>query len=213
MKKLLILILLLAGCSSNVVKKPEPKPKPNIEIKKYVDNNPIINGLYNKNNNSRYLVKTINSKFILNKDIAVFSTFFTNENVISNDYIKDVFYNYYNNYNNIENYKLGYTISFNVNEKKYFKQILNIEDSLALYDFIQIYLYDDLVPEKNTFYSHLETISDNTLITTIKLTGSTNTYLITSPITLGVFTYLETDFDENGLYKGKSLYEVNIYNT
>ena len=213
MKKLLILILLLSGCSSNEVKQVKPV-KPNIEIEeKYVDSNPIINGLYNKTNQNRHLVKNIDSKFILNQDIAVFSTFFTNENTIPNNYIKDVFYTYYNNFNNIENYKIGYTISFNVNEKKYFKQILNIEDSKKLYDFIQIYLYDDLVPEKNTFYSHLETINENTLITTIKLTGSTNTHLITSPITLGVFTYLETDFDKNNLYKGKSLYEVTINNT
>ena len=213
MKILLIIILVLTGCTNNKINKP-PKPIKPVEIKEeYIDNNPIINGLYNKSSINRYLVKNVNSKFTINKDIVVLSTFFTNENVISNKYIKDVFYSYYDNYKNIKDYKIGYTISFNTNENKYYEQILDVEDSIKLYDFIQIYLYDDLVPEKNTFYSHLETINDNNLITTIKLTGSKKTHLITSPITLGVFTYIESDFDENNLYKGKSLYEVTINNT
>lgn len=223
MKKILILtLLLLTGCNDinatnngidNDINKELKEEVKEIKKEKYIDTNPIINGLYCKNLENRYLVKKINSKFIKNQDIAVLSTFFTNETNISNDYFKNVFNNYYDSYDSIENYKIGYSISFNINEKKYYKQILNIEDSVELYDYVQIYLYDDLINANKSFYSHLEEINENTLITTIKLTGSTKSNLITSPITVGVFTYIESDFDENGLYKGKSLYEITIFNT
>ena len=52
--------------------------------------------------------------------------------------------------------------------------------------------------------------NESTLITSIKLTGSTKTDKITSDITLTAFTYDSDDFDENNEYRGISKYTTTI---
>ena len=69
-----------------------------------------------------------------------------------------------------------------------------------------IYLYDDIHQEDGAWYSHVteEEFNENTILTSIKLTGSTLTNDINSDITLTVFTYDEDDFDESNNYRGIS---------
>lgn len=56
-------------------------------------------------------------------------------------------------------------------------------------------------------------ITDNTLITSMKLTCGSDYKNITSDIYVKAFSYLtNNDFDENGYYRGKSYDEVIIKN-
>ena len=77
--------------------------------------------------------------------------------------------------------------------------------------YIFIYLYDDIHQPDGAWYSHVESMTDNTLFSSIKLTAIHNLNEITSPVTLTVFTYdTEDDFDEDGNYRGNSKYTINI---
>ena len=118
MKKLSILLitLLLLGCSNKSV---EPKEENNeIEpIEKveevYTDDNPITVGLYE--NDYSLVTEYYTSKTSL-KDL-VFTTYFTNDSVVTGGSTKTKWYNYYNKYSDIDNYRIGYNITFNVGEE------------------------------------------------------------------------------------------------
>ena len=64
-----------------------------------------------------------------------------------------------------------------------------------------------------TYFKQYNEITDNTLITSMKLTCGSEYKNITSDIYVKAFTYLSNDdFDDNGYYRGKSFDEVTIKN-
>ena len=204
---LLITILFITGCSKKVE---EPKEIEIVEEKteKYVDNNPIILGIYE---NDYSLVKDYYTTKIGDKDLF-FTTYYTNDETLISGKTKYKWYEYYNKYDNIENYKIGYNISFMVGEEKISKNITYVEDEYIFDPYFYVYLYDDIHQLDGVWYSHItkDKVSDNTIFTSIKL------YLvepagITSPIALTAFTYdSEDDFDINGDYRGISKYQITI---
>ena len=108
---------------------------------------------------------------------------------------------------NINNYKIGWEISFDTYDKKIYKKISFPNDTSDFYDYLEVYLYDSLNQEIGAWYSHLldEQIKDNTLLTTIKLTCGNKCNEITSNIHVKVFSYNgNDDFDDLGFYRGSS---------
>ena len=206
---LVITILLITGCN-----KKEKEPVKEIEdvqeevIDNYVDNNPIILGIYE---NDYSLVKDYYTTKIGDKDLF-FTTYYTNDDALIGGRTKYKWYEYYNKYDNIENYKIGYNISFKVGEEEISKNITYIEDEYIFDPYFYVYLYDDIHQLDGAWYSHItkDKVNDNTIFTSIKI------YLvepagITSPITLTAFTYdSEDDFDTNGNYRGISKYQITI---
>ena len=112
----------------------------------------------------------------------------------------------------IDKYKIGFIISFSVNDKTYHEQILTPDCEFIFAPYIYIYLYDDIHQAPNTWYSHLlpEEVNDNTIYSSIKLFKAQEASNITSPITLSVFTYDKDDFDNNHNYIGSSIYTTTI---
>lgn len=211
MKKLFIIILLIlitTGCTKE-------KPKPinldksmNINISTYQDDNPITVGLYE----DEYLIKEYNTKLTNMKDITVFNIYYTNKEVLENNYIKYNFNKYYNEYQSIDKYKIGFIISFEAEGKKYSKQITDPDCEYTFAPYIYVYLYDDIHQPDGAWYSHLlpSEMKDNTVFSSIKLFMANKATSITSPITLSVFTYDEDDFDKDNNYIGKSIYTITI---
>ena len=211
---LLLGFLILTGCNNkkeNIKEKErEIKPQEQEEIKeeKYVDDNPITIGLYEDYST---LVKDYYTDKTSLKDLF-FSAFYTNDENIVQGYVKNRFLNYMNNYENINNYKIGYTISFYVGDEYISKTITEITDEYVFNPYFYVYLYDDVNQDIGAWYSHLtkDDVKDYNLFTSIKL------YLVeidkvTSPIELTVFTYdTDDDFDEKGNYRGNSKYTINI---
>lgn len=208
----LISVFLLVGCANTEVK--EIKTKNKIITPKVEDENEIVCALYKSEGNNRVLAKEINEKWVVNKDITVLTMIPVLEESLPKENIKDEFYKYFNSYKNSSNYKIGYQISFEIdNERNFSQTILKPEDTYSFYDYVQVYLYDDINNAGKSFYSHVEKMEDNTILTSIKLTGSTYINNITSPIELTVFTYKdESDFNKDNKYIGKSLYKVIINN-
>lgn len=213
MKKIisiLLVVFLLIGCASSKrdLKKENVN---NISKEDQVKEKIVPIGLYNKVGEQRQLVSIYQTEWIKNQDLLVFSTFATKENVISGDSFQDVFTSYWN-FDTSSQCKIGYMITFTLQDGRYIqKNILQPEDAQDIYSYLQVYLYDDVHQKKGAFYTHIEKVEEDTLLTSIKLTGSTQVDEIVSPIYLTAFIYEnENDFDSHGMYKGKSLYKTEI---
>ncbi len=206
-KILLIMLLLLMGCSKQeeIIENIETKEQQTYPV--YVDDNPIKIGIYENDISlvKEYKVlKRSGNEFIL-------SFYYTNIDNLGNRYQKENWNKFYNEYSNIDNYKIGFSFSFYVGDTKIERTILKPEE-YAFNPYFYIYIYDDINQPANTFYSHLleSDITENTIFSSMKI-YLVEPSLITSPISFTVFTYdgLE-DFDENNNYRGNSKYTINI---
>lgn len=223
MKKiLLMLVILLVGCTpKEEINKEENKLENNNEIKQeeiikeeYVDNNPIKLGLYlyTGSYSNKEKLSTYETTFVSGSDIGSFEVFFTDEEVISGNSFKSLFNSYYDKYVSIDNYKIGYNIEFTLNDGTVNKFNLLKPDNYLYGDYFYTYLYDDVHVNDGEFYSHLESIDDNTLITSIKIYAVDKIDDV-KKIKLTVFTYdSDDDFDEDGNYRGISKYSIDIIN-
>ncbi len=217
MKKIIFVLtvpLLLTGCFDKVEEKEISDNKEEEvveEIDSYIDDNPITVGLYINGK----LINEYNTTFRNDMDIASFDVYFTNDEDVGSSNTKNNFKKYYNNYENIDNYKIGFYVTFNANGKKYEKVVLDSDCEFALTPYIYLYLYDDIHQPDNTWYSHVtkEEEKSDTIFSSIKLYLAERYDEIESAITLTVFTYDgEEDFDEQGYYRGKSSHTVIINN-
>lgn len=212
MKKIFILLIipifLLTSCTINKNEPIELDKSMDINITTYKDNNPITVGLYEGSN----LIKEYNTTLVNMKDIAVFSIYYTQEEKLTSSNTKYNWNKYYQNYQNIDNYKIGFNLSFTTNDKIYNQTFLDPTCEYLFSPYIYIYLYDDINQPDGAWYSHvLDTeVNDNTIYSSIKLFMASNATEITSPITLTVFTYDDDDFNEEGAYIGKSSYTITI---
>ena len=151
MKKLVILfiVLCLVGCG-----KKEEKPKEKIVVDeiedKYVDDNPIILGLYE---NDYTLVKDYYTYKVGNKDLF-FTTYYTDDLNLYGGKRKYKWYDYYNKYENIEKYKIGYNVSFYVGDELIEGNILSPESEYAFSPYFYIYLYDDIHQADGAWYKY-----------------------------------------------------------
>lgn len=212
---ILIILLTLSACSTKEEIKNNVKIVKEEEIKEekeiYIDNNPIKVGLYSNGK----LITTYKNKFKNDKDIANFDIYFTNEEDVYSNNTKYNFNKYKEQYENIDNYKIGFYIEFEDNEKKYEKIILDPDVEFALSPYIYIYLYDDIHQPDGAWYSHItkDDYNDDTVFSSIKLYMAEYCEKITTPITLTVFTYDDfDDFNEDGYYRGNSYHTVTIIN-
>ena len=217
MKKFILLILCLffmAGCTKkeNIVKDNSlEKQEEDIPVEDtYKDDNPIKVGLYMNGK----LIDEYNTTIVDGTDIASFDVYFTNESDVGSSNTKNNFNKYYQMYDDISNYKIGFYISFDTEEKTMEEVILDPSKMHTLY-YIYNYLYDDIHQPDGSWYSHVEEkdVTDETIYSSIKLYASGETSKITSPITLMVFTYdSDDDFDSEGHYRGVSSHTITINN-
>ena len=218
MKKIIILCLLLTGCSfTNTDKIEESTPiKEQLqveEVPEYIDDNPINLGLflYDNNYHNKEVIKdTYYTDFISGTDIGSFEVFLTDDDIIDGNKFKDTWNKYYNMYEDISNYKVGFNIKFMLYDGTSYEDNILEPDIFKFSDYFYIYLYDDIHQADGAFYSHLETMEDNTLITSIKLFAVDGIDKVES-IILNAFTYDSIDdFDKNNNYRGNSLYVIRI---
>ena len=228
MKKILIclvIFIMISGCS---FKKEEKKETPHeiqeeipvvdsnkpSEIEKYTDSNPLKIALYQKGNGIYKKQEIFKSKLESFKDIGLFSVIFDDKDQVTGSSINSLYHAYSNNYEDISKYKIGYQISFTLEDGKEFKETILKPLNVFKYpfsDYLYIWLYDDI---NNTgSYSHLEEneYNDKTVMSSIKLMSTSLSKKINSDISVMVFSYdTDDDFDEDGYYRGVSKYEMLI---
>lgn len=214
---LLFLILLLSACSvkeKEIYENKEVDNNINEEIKEeYVDDNPIKLSLFlydNNYHNKKRIEDTYYTNFTSGVDIGSFEVFLTDESTIDGINFKDTWNKYYNNYVDITNYKIGYNIKFVLNDGTSYNSNYLEPDNYRYGEYFYTYLYDDIHQVDGAFYSHLENMEDNTLITSIKIYAVEGIDKV-DYFVLSAFTYDgEEDFDGEGNYRGNSIYRVNI---
>lgn len=224
MKKVLLFFMclfLLGGCGS----KQDDSTKENVNLDDnddnvvieddYIDDNPIELGiyLYNGSSEPRELIKEYSSSCVGIADIGSFEVFLTNDDSISGDTFQTVWQSYYDTYQDIEKYRIGYYIEFKLSDGTSFnKLLLDPDDGDEFYDYIQIYLYDDVHQEIGAWYSHVtsDEYNNDTILSSIKLTASSDWEMIESPIILTAFSYDSDDDFKDGEYRGNSLYTITI---
>lgn len=193
---LFLLLLIITGCKTTTEKikeKVEEKEfenivEPHVEEEKQEAEQYDI-GLYINNQGTRKILSTYDSNYPQYQDIISLEAYYTkDENLIAGNQ-KNVWNHYQEKYPN-QNLKIGYQIEFTIPNQKFNQIILNPGDVESFFDYIQVYLYDD-IHQDNSWYSHVskEEVTDETIFTSIKLTGSTKIKEITSPITLTAFVY------------------------
>lgn len=218
MKKILfvILIIMLMGCSNNKDIDNDIKDtstiieEDNIDTEEEAvvkDNNPIKLALYV----DRKKVSSYSSTFPLYKDIVSLECYYTDDDSVISGNFKDAFNSYYSNYQDIDKYKIGYRIKFDIPGETVIRYIYRPSDVLDYFNYIQTYLYDD-IHQDGSWYSHVEDkdYTDNTLLTSIKLTGSTDIDKVSSDIEIMVFSYTKDDINSNNEYVGNNYYTVLI---
>ena len=212
MKKIFILLLIpiiITGCTKKENTPINLDKKMDISVSTYQDDNPITVGLYE----DEYLIKEYQTNLTNMKDITVFNIYYTNQEILENNYIKYNWNKYYNTYEeDISNYKIGFIISFEADGKSYYEQILDPDCEFIFAPYLYIYLYDDIHQPDGSWYSHIlpNEVTDETVFSSIKLFMANKASSISSPITLTVFTYDEDDFDKDNNYIGKSKYTITI---
>lgn len=218
MKKIIYLIFLLvlvSGCGYNkeIDNKIEEVNEDKEEKEVYQDDNEIKLGLFLYDNNyynKERLEETYYTSFINGTDIGSFEVFLTDDKIVNGKNFKEVWNNYYNKYTNIENYKVGFNIKFILEDGTNYSANFLEPDIYRFSDYFYVYLYDDINQEDNSFYSHLEETNEDTMLTSIKLYAVSGIDKVQN-IVLSAFTYDSSeDFDENGTYRGNSLYVIRI---
>ena len=207
----ILLIILLCGCSNkqsqpNEIIKDE---QPITQEETYKDENNVKLGFYYKNN----LLTSHECTWKQYKDITWIDILPTNDTPLTENSTKKLWNTYWTNHKE-KNYKFGIEISYTLNTGENVDlTILKPSDNASIFNYIQIYLYDGY-NATTSWYDHLEDheMTDETVFTSIKLTGSTYIDQVTSPITLSVFTYdTQDDFDpKTNKYRGNSKYTIKI---
>jgi len=148
------------------------------------------------------------------KDIECFEAFTTNEKTVSGDGFKNAWEPYWNKYSDAASCKIGYCLTFTLNSSEVFtKTIKAPKDTAQYFDYIELYIYDDVHQTQGVWYTHLSEsdIKDNTFMTSIKLTAGSKIAEV-KDIKLSTFTYSsDKDFDPvTGMYIGKNSYEITV---
>ncbi len=210
-----LVLLLLCSCAKKndeISKEIEKEPTSTTAVvPKYIDDNPIKVGLYMNGK----LVNEYTTKYANDKDIVSLDVYFTNDSDVGGTNTKNNFKKYYGNYQDIDNYKIGFFVSFEANGEYHEKVVLDPDVEFALAPWIYLYLYDDVHQPDGAWYSHVtkSDYNDDTIFSSIKLYMAEKCDEVTSDITVSVFTYDdEEDFDSDGYYRGNSIYTILIKN-
>lgn len=223
---LLVILILVVGCSKKEIEQknneekepivepiiePEPTPEPIIEPPKYVDNNNTPVSLYYNGKK----ISEMKTNIKVGKDIAFLKVYLSDEEYLPSGTFAQNFHDKFIEYNKDNNLKIGYNLSYDIEDGRHFSQtIKHVVDNYDYEGYILIFVYDDYdLYKNNKIFKHvdIEEETDDNIFSSIKLYGEAASGDITSKITLTVFTYdTDDDFDENGEYRGNSKYSMTI---
>lgn len=214
------LLLTTIGCNLKKEEKNETKEinneEPNITeaepLETPKEEYPIEVGLYIYESGKRTLVKEISSNYPIEKDIVSLEVYCTKEEILPALTQKELWEKYCGKYEKLNEYKIGYNIAYTTTENKEISNaIIHPNDSIPIVNDIQTYLYDDIHQTSN-WYSHVtpEDVKNETLYTSIKLTGSIKMDTVKSPVTVKAFFYKDDELDEDKKYIGNNYYEIKI---
>ncbi|MHB8961828.1 MAG: hypothetical protein ACYC5K_01575 [Saccharofermentanales bacterium] len=167
------------------------------------------------------VVDEFRSTWETGKDIGVFYAYPTQKESVENLPYMDLFKKYWNTdiFPQADEYKIGYHLSFTLQSKEVVEMTIRLpkdcpkDPKAYFYQYIEIYVYDNLHRIPGPTFYHLEESSTyaETIMTSIKLTAGTKSDQVESA-RLTVFVFKDDcDFDPvTGDYIGKTSYTVDV---
>ena len=193
---------------------PEPTPTPTPAP--YHVGGPDIMGLYV---NRSLLKAEYKTKWVTGKDIGIFYVYATKQETLQALPYKDQFLLFWKKFPNASEYRIAYELSFTLKSSEVVTlKIRKPKDcpkdpNAYFYQFIEVYVYDNVNRIPGPTFYHLEESSTNadTIMTSIKLTAGTKSSEVLSA-TLKAFIYnSDSEFDPvTGNYIGKLQSEVAV---
>ena len=238
MKRILIAVLLLViyctGCSVSsptaelsagsalptaaptVTPTPEPTPEPTLVPTPYHPGGPDMIRLYEH----RALVgEEFRTEWTKGKDIGIFYAYPVEKETVEQLPFMDLFRKYWYVFPAADDYKIGYSVVIELLNSEMIDMTIRLpKDSpkypeAYFYQFIEIYVYDNLNRIPGPTFYHLEESStyEETIMTSIKLTAGTRSDEV-KEIRLTAFIFDgDSDFDPvSGKYIGKTSCEVVV---
>lgn len=153
---------------------------------------------------ARKHITEFSAKRVKKTDIDCFEIFACRQDRVMGSSFAQMWENTWNSHGSHPNAKIGFHIEFQLSSgEKISKTILKPSDSKGFYDYLEIYLYDD-VHQDGGWYTHLddEDVTEETVITSIKLTCGSKISQV-GDIYLTAFIYDSPEcFDRSGNYIG-----------
>ena len=146
-------------------------------------------------------------KWTAGSDIQTFSTFYSDEPQIPASSFSGVWRDCASKIPGSDQLRIGYAVTFSFRDtgETVTIQIKSPSDLGEYFDYLEIYLYDDVNQQPGAWYSHLlpEQMTAETLMTSIKLTAGKKIDALEDQITVTAFAYRsEADFAPDGSYCG-----------
>lgn len=185
-------------------------------LEENVYDNTIPIALYKKNGNTLVRADSVYCDWTRDSILGLFYSFPSNEETIECSDYETMWEEAWASYNTT-GYKVGYNIKLKLDTGEEINRTLldpiSVNDDI--FSHIQLYLYDDVTYMPGRAYYHMtpEEMTDENMLTSIKLVGYKETKGVNGPIEVTVFTYNGTeDFDsETGEYIGNSKFTTKLY--
>ncbi|MHB1453980.1 MAG: hypothetical protein ACYCYM_08555 [Saccharofermentanales bacterium] len=167
------------------------------------------------------VVDEFRSTWVTGRDIGVFYAYPTSIPSVENLPYMDLFKRYWNTdlYPDANDYKIGYRLRFTLKSSEVVDMTIRLPEDCPkdpdayFYQFIEIYVYDNLHRIPGPTFYHLEPSStyDDTIMTSIKLTaGTRSSEVVSAALTVFIFRD-DSDFDPvSGEYIGRTSYEIEV---
>jgi len=162
---------------------------------------------------SRKYITEFKSERVAKKDIDCFEVFATDLPVVKGNSFKNMWKSLWDNFDEKTGSKIGFMLDFQLADGTVVSEtILKPSDASGFYDFLEVYIYDD-INQDGGWYTHLddEDITEQTIMSSIKLTSGKRIDEV-GDIKPSAFIYNDDDnFDKNGKYIGMVISTVVIY--
>ncbi len=190
------------------------------EKQKYLEENVYDNtipiSLYLMKGNTLVRADSVYCDWKRDSILGLFYSFPSNEEKIECSDYETLWEENWAKYNS-QGYKVGYNLKLKLDTGEEINRTLldPIYVNDDIFSHIQLYLYDDVTYMPGRAYYHMtpEEMTDETMLTSIKLVGYKETKGVNGPIEVTVFTYNgPEDFDsETGEYIGNSKFTAKLY--
>lgn len=206
---------------AKLVEEEKQKIEQDEEYKKFLNENVLDNtipiGLYTLQNGQYVLTRDFYCDWSRDSILGLFYAIASTEETLPKTGFETLFNGYWNKNEKASEYKIGYNIKLSLDTGEVINRTLldPIYVNDDIFSHIQLYVYDDVTYMPGRPYYHMtpEEMTEETMLTSLKLVGYKETKGVNGPIELTVFTYNgEEDFDpETGEYLGNSKFTTKIY--
>lgn len=179
---------------------------------------PDVIGLYipsDDGTGSRTLVSEFSSARTAGQDIDCFEAIASNDSLLSGSSFAEIWNAAWDEHMPSAAARIGYHITIELSGGDTIsKTLLKPSDSDEFFDYVEIYMYDDINQTPGAWYTHLSDsdMNEETIISSIKLTAGQNISSV-GDITLTAFVYDDdSNFDSDGNYVGVVTYSIEITN-